>query len=209
MIRKFVPCLALIIILYGLCTDTLFAWSGGPPAYRTGAPGDDGTCHDTGCHNSFELNSGSAKFSVTADDTYIPGKFIKIEISFTESAGTFHGFEMTALDDRNNRIGKFKKIGKTTRVISPNDESRGLRKEDKGKYIEHTAAGNKKKRWKVKWKAPSDATGPITFYAAGNEADGNGNPSGDFIYTAIAEINAVSSVNTSGLNRNGCCLDKN
>ncbi|MBE7446682.1 MAG: hypothetical protein HS132_16215 [Planctomycetia bacterium] len=42
--------------------DTLFGWSGGPPAYRTGAPKDIGTCNDAGCHNSFELNSGNAIF---------------------------------------------------------------------------------------------------------------------------------------------------
>lgn len=168
-----------------------------PPAYRTGAPNDLGTCNDIGCHNSFVLNSGSAVFSIAGPDTYVPGKFIKIEISFTESSGVLHGFEMTALDANNNRVGKFKKIGKTTRVISPNDESRGLRKEDKGKYIEHTAAGSKKKNWRVKWKAPANATGPITFYDAGNEANGDGNPTGDFIYTTTKKIDAASSVKTS------------
>ena len=179
--------------------NALYAWSGGPPAYRTGAPGDEGTCHDTACHNSFELNSGEAIFSITGDDAYNPGKFVEIEISFIESAGTFHGFEMTALDVHNKRVGKFKKTGKFTRVISPNDESRGLRKEDKGKYIEHTVAGNKRTRWKIKWKAPADATDPITFYAAGNEANGDGNPTGDFIYTATKKIKTVSSAKSSDL----------
>lgn len=199
-VRKFVAGIATGFMVYSLFMSVLYAWSGGPPAYRTGAPGDEGTCHDTGCHNSFELNSGEAKFSITGADAYNPGKFIKIEIIFTESTGTFHGFEMTALDENNTRVGKFKKTGKTTRVISPNDESRGLRKEDRGKYVEHTVAGNKKKKWRIRWKSPSDQTGPITFYAAGNEANGDGNPTGDFIYTATKQIQAVSPLKTSAGN---------
>ncbi len=87
-------------------------------------------------------------------------------------------------------------------MIRPND-SRGLAEEDKRKYIEHTFEGTKKKKWKVKWKPPADATGPITFYAAGNEANGNGIPTDDFIYTTTMEIYAASSGNASGLGHNG------
>ncbi|MCF6155430.1 MAG: hypothetical protein E3K36_09290 [Candidatus Brocadia sp.] len=201
MIKISIPGLVLSYIFYSLCINTLYAWSGGPPAYRTGAPNDIGTCNAIGCHNSFELNSGSAVFSINGPDTYRPGKFIKIEISFTESIGKLHGFEMTALDANNNRVGKFKKINKNTQIIRPND-SRGLAEEDKRKYVEHTFAGTKKKKWKVKWKAPADTTDPITFYAAGNEANGNGNPSGDFIYTTTKEINAASSIKTSDFDSN-------
>ena len=200
-IKKSALCFALSIILYSLHTNILFAWSAGPEAYRTGAPGDKGTCNDLGCHNSFELNSGTAIFSITGPDTYVPGKFVKIEISFTESSGKLHGFEMTALDADDNRVGKFKRINKNTQVIRPND-FRGLREEDKGKYIEHTASGNKKKKWRVKWKAPADTIDPITFYAAGNEANGDGNSTGDFIYTITKKMNAASSVKTSDFDPN-------
>src|SRR3990172_2492928 len=98
---------------------------------------------------------------------------------------------MTAIDEQGNRIGKFKKIGKTTQVIPPNDY-RGLNKEDKEKYISNTAKGNKKKRWNVKWIPPASASGTITFYAAGNEANGNGSNSGDYIYTTTREITDAS-----------------
>src|SRR3990172_10465407 len=94
---------------------------------------------------------------------------------------------MTAIDADDNQIGKFKAIGKTTQVIKPND-FRGLKKEDKGTYIEHTRRGNKKKRWKVKWIAPANATGTVTFYSAGNDANGDFTNSGDYIYTTTREI---------------------
>ena len=189
--NKFVFCFIVnVAILLIVLTKTLFAWSSGPPAYRTGAPGDDGTCNS--CHNSFSLGSGSATFSITGASTYTPGKAVKIKISFSDSGGKLHGFEMTALDADGNNIGKFKAIGKTTQVIPPKDY-RGLKKADKGTYIEHTSKGNKKKSWKVKWTPPASATGTVTFYAAGNEANGDGAYSGDYIYTNTLEIAAESS----------------
>jgi hypothetical protein len=177
----------IIAALSSLFTKTLFAWSTGPEAYRAGAPGDKGTCNDSGCHNFYSLNSGSARFSITGPVSYTPGETIKLKVSFSSSSGKLHGFEMTAIDADDNQIGKFKAIGKTTQVIPANDY-RGLKKEDKGAYIEHTRSGNKKKSWKVKWLAPPNATGTVTFYATGNEADGNGSSSGDYIYTTTLEI---------------------
>ena len=195
-ISKSALCLVLIIIaLNGLFTKTLFAWSTGPEAYRTGATGDKGTCNDSGCHNSYSLNPGSAKFLISGPASYTPGETIKLKVSFDSSIGKLHGFEMTAIDADDNQVGKFKAIGKTTQVIPPKDY-RGLKKEDKGAYIEHTLSGNKKKRWKVKWITPTNAMGTITFYAAGNDANGDGTNSGDHIYTTTLEITDVS--NTSG-----------
>ncbi len=182
----------MIVALSSLFTKTLFAWSTGPEAYRTGAPNDKGTCNDSGCHNSFSPNSGSAKFSITGPVSYTPGKTIKLKVLFGSSGGKLHGFELTAKDADDNRIGKFKAVGKTTQVIPPND-FRGLKKKDKGAYIEHTLRGNKKKRWKMKWIAPANATGTVTFYAAGNEANGDGTNSGDYIYTTTLEITDASS----------------
>ena len=182
----------MIISLNSLFTKTLFAWSTGPEAYRTGAPGDNGTCKADGCHDSFPLDSGNARFSITGPTSFTPGETIKLKVSFNSSSGKLRGFEMTAIDADDNQIGKFKAIGKTTQVIKPNDY-RGLKKEDKGTYIEHTRSGNKKKSWKVKWIAPANATGTVTFYAAGNDANGEGTNSGDYIYTTTLEIAAESS----------------
>ena len=195
-INKSTLCFVLMILaLSSLFTKTLFAWSTGPEAYRAGAPGDKGTCNDSGCHNSYSLNSGSAKFSITGPASYTQGETIKLKVSFGSSIGKLHGFEMTAIDADDNQIGKFKAIGKTTQVIPPNDY-RGLKKEDEGTYIEHTFRGNKKKSWKVQWIAPDNATGTVTFYAAGNDANGEGTNSGDYIYTTTREITASST--TSG-----------
>src|SRR3990170_3330063 len=177
----------MIVALSSLFTKTLFAWSTGPEAYRADAPGDKGTCNDSGCHNSYSLNSGSATFSITGPASYTPGETIKLKVSFGSSSGKLHGFEMTAIDADDNQVGKFKAIGKTTQVIPANDY-RGLKKKDKGTYIEHTRRGNKKKSWKVKWIAPANAAGTVTFYAAGNYANADFTNSGDYRYSTTREI---------------------
>ncbi len=191
-LKKTILCFALNAVLYSLLTNTVLAWSSGPPAYRTGAPNDSGTCNADGCHNTYSLDSGNATFSIKAPATYKPGKMVKIKVSFTNSSGKLHGFQMTAVDANGERVGKFKKIGNTNQVIPPNDH-RGLESADKNKYIEHTSKGIKKKIWKLKWKAPRNAADPITFYAAGIEANGDGIPNNDYVYTATLETNAVSS----------------
>ena len=41
--------------------------------------------------------------------------------------------------------------------------------------------------------SPSSANDPITFYAAGCEADGKGSADNDYVYTTTAEISALTS----------------
>lgn len=178
-------------IFCGLLANTVLAWSSGPPAYRTGAPNDSGTCNADGCHNSYSLDSGNATFSISAPNTYTAGKTVKVKVSFTGSSGKLHGFQMTAVDADGKRVGTFKKIGSTNQVIPPNDY-RGLKSADKKKYIEHTSKGVKKKSWKLKWKAPGNAADPITFYAAGIEADGDGTASNDYVYATTLETNTAN-----------------
>jgi hypothetical protein len=182
-----------IVWSVALCSslaNTLFASASGPLAYYTGAPNDLGTCNTDECHNSFSIDSGSAIFSITGPTVYTSGKTVKLTVSFSNSSGKRHGFEMTALDADGNRVGTFNKIGNTTQVIPPNDH-RGLDQADKGKYIEHTFKGIKKKTWNLKWKAPDNTTGTVTFYAAGCEANGDGVATDDYIYTATTEITST------------------
>ena len=189
-LKKSIVCVMFNAAFYGLITNTVLAWSSGPPAYRTGAVGDNGTCDADGCHDSYSLNSGSAGFSITAPTAYSAGKAVKIKVAFSNSSGKRHGFEMTALGADGNRVGTFKKIGNTTRVISSSDSARELDKADKDKYIEQSTKGVKKKSWILKWTPPGSATDPVTFYAAGCEADGKGTAGDDYVYTTTAEISA-------------------
>jgi hypothetical protein len=57
-------------------------------------------------------------------------------------------------------------------------------------YLKHTAIGtdpgtpDAAPGWAFAWLAPSQPTGPVTFYAAGVAANGNGFNTGDLVYDA-------------------------
>lgn len=161
-------------------SNKLFAYSIGPPDGRTGSSADNyKTCYDAGCHNSHTLNSGNAKFSVSTPPRYSQGEILTIRVSFHNSSGAKHGFELSALDTDNNHIGTFRSIDDTTQTGD-------------GNYIKHTTEGSNQygnAGWSVQWIAPvSEILKPVTLYAAGNEANGDGTPQGDYIYTTTATM---------------------
>jgi MYXO-CTERM domain-containing protein len=68
-------------------------------------------------------------------------------------------------------------------------------------WIEHTSDGialgtPDMNSWTVRWAAPASDVGPVTFYAAGNAANGDGenmvmgvpSSAGDFIYTTSVTV---------------------
>src|SRR3990167_8912878 len=171
----------LVIGIMGIGVSTLFAYSGGPPDGRTGSPADSlQTCNDTGCHNNYALNSGSAAFSISAPSSYTLGETLSISISFSNSSTAKHGFELSALDTNNNHVGIFSSVDGDDNTQTSN-----------GDYIKHTSAGSSQSgnaSWNVQWTAPtSEVQNPVTFYAAGNEANGDGTNQGDYIYTITAQ----------------------
>src|SRR5262249_26064361 len=63
-------------------------------------------------------------------------------------------------------------------------------------YINHTIqgtfpTGTNQGSWSFKWRAPAASVGRVTFYAAGNAANGNGGSSGDYIYTNSFAIDSA------------------
>lgn len=187
--------LVLLVSIMELDICAVFAYSSGPPFRRTGSPSDNfKTCKDTNCHNTYPLNSGKATFSILIpDNRYALGKVLGITVSFGNSSGTRHGFELSVLDAKNNHIGTFSSVDGNTQTSSD------------GNYIAHTAKGCNQSgtaSWNVKWTAPSSGVhDPVTFYAAGNEANGNHTHdnkykhegeharSEDYIYTAVLPVN--------------------
>ncbi|MDN3513739.1 MAG: hypothetical protein NG747_05000 [Candidatus Brocadia sp.] len=183
--RSFFYCVFVLWIM-GICVSTIFAFSAGPPNGRTGSPADNfKTCKDTGCHNSFELNSGKATVSISAPDNYALSEVVPITISFSNSSTAKHGFELSALDANDEHVGTFSPVDGKTQTDD--------RKEN---YIKHTSTGSNQSgnaSWGVTWTAPPSAVkNPVTFYAAGNEANGDGTHDGDYIYTTTREISQLA-----------------
>ena len=180
----------LVIGIMGIGASTIFAFSGGPLDGRTGSPADGLlTCNDTECHNSYPLNSGSAAFSISAPGSYTLGETLSVSISFGNSSTLKHGFELSALDASNNHVGTFSSV----------DGDSNTQTSD-GNYIKHTSAGSSQSgnaSWNVQWTAPTDGEGVVTFYAAGNEANGDGTNQDDYIYITTAQSSTVVATPTT------------
>jgi len=175
-------------LLAAICIFTLSAAilrNSGSPGAKTGSPGDGANC--TQCHG------GTVKSATNWITTTIPDKGFKPDSTYTITltASVLNikefGFELTAEDS--------KKIKKGTFVLTNTTETSLI---NNNKAVTHTTKGtpatNGAKTWQFNWKAPADATGDITFYAAINASDNNGSTSGDAIY--LTSFKAVLNTST-------------
>lgn len=186
MFKRFLYAVAVVVaVALVMEPDMALTNSGGAPAGRTGAPGES-TCATVGCHNSFGLNSGSGAVEITAPATYTSGEVVEIKVKVAEEGAARFGFEVTAKDAAGNDAGTFMLNAEVRRASNQPG------------YITHNPAVRvaDEKEWTIEWTAPDVSTGDITFYAAGNAANGNGSTSGDHIYTTAVTMAPASGVAT-------------
>ncbi len=154
------------------------AFSTGPPNERTGAPGE-GTCAD--CHGN--LNVGDGRIVVQADSPYVPGETVDVTVWVRDPGQIRWGFELTVLDGNNLPVGDLIVTEPTRTQVSVAGNGR--------QYIKHTALGtdngtpDESPGWSFQWASPAVDPGSVTFYIAGNAANGNFANTGDFIYTNV------------------------
>jgi hypothetical protein len=159
------------------------AYAEGPPASFTGAPGEN-DC--TSCHIGEPVNSGGGNVTITGlPVTYVPSHNYSITVTVDHFNAVLYGFEATALDKQGATAGT---------LILPIQKPAQMKLKDgfvdfPRKYIEQTLDGTapaapNSKSWTFNWQAPATRIGKIGFYAAGNGANGNGDNTGDFIYTS-------------------------
>jgi uncharacterized protein (TIGR03437 family) len=124
---------------------------------------------------------------------YSPNQEITITVTLAQSNRGRYGFELTAIDDAGKKAGDLTpNDGRTqTKLSSINGNQR--------QYIEHTFSGNSPSSagqgsWTFKWKAPAQSVGRVTFYVAGNAANGTGSTDGDSIYTTQQSIQPAATL---------------
>src|ERR1051325_4354332 len=90
--------IAKISLLFSVVPFVVKAYEFGPDAFRTGAPGDAGTCLDSGCHSGSVLNRGGGSVTIVLPgaNTYTPGVKQRIMVKIVDSAKQKFGFELTA-----------------------------------------------------------------------------------------------------------------
>ena len=161
-------------------TQTVHAFSAGPPAGYTGAPGEEPeACAE--CH--VPPDAGTGTISITAPQTYVPGQTYPITVTHSNPDPTRlrWGFQLTVLDTSDEKAGELQNTTPLTQIL--NNQGPGNARQ----YIEHAAGGtfigqSNGASWTFNWTAPAEDIGPVTFYTAGNQANNDGNTSGDNIY---------------------------
>jgi hypothetical protein len=176
-----------------LMAAAAYTHSAGPPTGVTGSPADRGaTCNQPGCHQSKSLNvKGGSVVIGGVPDSYVPGARYTLTVQVQKPGQSRWGFELTATNMANHRVGQFTITDKAhtrlvgTRITTPTATN--------PVYVEQSLSGTFARQrdagpvWSFDWTAPASGVGLVTFYAAGNAANNNDQPTGDFIYTTSAK----------------------
>lgn len=159
-------------------------WSTGAPAGRTGAPGDL-TCSAAFCHDSFELDSGPGSVVIEAPSEYEPGVPLDITVRVRQMSQQRFGFQITARDEDGEFSGEWSFPASVR--FAPNETGGG----ENDQYLTHDPAVfvEDESTWSFQWVPPALGVGTVTFFAAGNAANGNGSNLGDYIYTTSLDVN--------------------
>jgi uncharacterized repeat protein (TIGR01451 family) len=176
--------IAAFVVVNDSLNPTAGAFSSGPPPGYARAPGEEPeACAE--CHLS-PGDSGSGQISITAPSTYVPGQTYQITVTHTNPDTTRRrwGFQLTSLDTSDEKAGELQNTSVLTQLITGGPG--GNRQ-----YIEHSSSGTFVGQqggasWTFDWTAPATDVGIVTFYAAGNHANNDGNTSGDYIYFTFA-----------------------
>ncbi len=163
--------------------------SGGPPAGRTGAPGD-GTCANLGCHtgtgNPFttgiELNFGAGGAN------YTPGG-ARQTWTLSGPSATVYGFQITARlasDERLTAAGTFTPITGQAVLCGDGGErpAAGCRASTPIEFLQHDGSPFRSLPITIQWTPPATNLGDVRIFVALNSANGNGSNSGDRITIA-------------------------
>lgn len=175
-----------ILLVVGM-TGLAHAYSSNPPQGRAGDPPAMNNC--TGCHSSFPVNSGDGMLSLEGITDYEPGETYTLTVNLDDDGQQRWGFQIIAKATDTNIIqGSF--------TITDPTHTR-----TNGSYVNHNSAGTYNGQqdgasWSFDWTAPQADVGDITFYFAGNAANGNFNTSGDYIYTESHTVSAVQPLYT-------------
>jgi uncharacterized protein (TIGR03437 family) len=179
LIAKFVTVLSVI-------PAVVVAFSGGPPPGHTGAPGEQ-TC--AACHTgAVNPAGGNVRIVYSGGTSYVPGQAGRFTVTITDSAARAYGFEAVAKLASGGPAGTFAP-GDGMQVLCQDSQRPPCRSTAPMAYLSHTAP-RATGTFEFDWTPPATASGDVTIYVAGNAANGNGQPSGDRIYTASLTLTA-------------------
>ena len=163
---------------------------------NTGAPGDNREVCQS-CHNSaaIQVTVGIQVQDENGDPVteYVPGRMYDVIVKVEPQRGTpsGYGFQMVALNAPLDMIGdpvnNWIDSATNVKLVTLNTGRQ---------YAEHDGV-SRSSEFKVKWEAPSQGTGQVSMYAAGNGVNLNGGTSGDGASTAKISLSEAPPVNVA------------
>ena len=178
-LRSCVACVAVLVSV------RIGAHPSAPPPGVTGGFGED-TC--TKCHNTYALNAGrssglGALVVSGLPKEYQPGATypVRVELTHIQDHGVW-GFELAARAKTGAQAGVLKPVDSHAQIVS----EKGIQ------YVAHTAEGTFFNAFEFTWVAPTTSAGEVVVNVAGNAADGDASPVGDYIYSASVTIPPAS-----------------
>lgn len=182
--KTFYKFLSVLIIPSALI---LYSYSTGSPGGKTGSTGDGGTTC-TQCHSGTSIPQANWITTDIPVDGYTAGETYTVTVTGTHTGVVKMGFEVTAENTSGTKKGTWT-LTDATRTKFTNGSA----------AVTHTSAGNvpsgNTNTWSMDWTAPTAGTGDIIFNAAVNAANGNGNNTGDQIYTTSLSVNEAIILN--------------
>ena len=175
------------LVLAGASLAALSLYKDGPPPAHTGGFGEP-TCRE--CHSDAGLNEAGGELSIaSAPATYEPGRTYELEVVLRRAGMLRAGFQLAA------RFADGAATGAPAGVLAPADGRSRVIWDTLShvSYIEHNQNGTALRgdagRWLVRWTAPAaNARGVVEFDVAGNAANDDDSPLGDFIYTRTLRV---------------------
>jgi len=159
-----------------LTTSLGLAWSSGPPDGFAGEPPNSNSCR--ACHGS-AVGDGSIALDGTPVGGYNPGATYTLTVRLADPGQSRWGFELVALTNALEQAG-------TITVTDIVHTQLSDYQDPDPDFLKHTSEGTYPGTpgptgWSFDWKAPASGE-PVTIYVAGNAANNNGSPTGDYIY---------------------------
>ncbi|MBI3142388.1 MAG: T9SS type A sorting domain-containing protein [Bacteroidetes bacterium] len=158
----------------------LLSNASGPSAAASGSPKEGGN-NCTVCHMG-TANSGGGSLSFSGIEGYTPGETYTITVNVNDETSSKRGFQATMLNSSNQPVGNLKPLSGNELFTSGGNN-----------YVQH-ASPSSSGTFTFEWQAPSTVEGTVTLFAAGNASNGDGNPTGDKIYTNSLTISSSTSM---------------
>ena len=177
-----IPLFAVLFLSFG---------SGQDEWYVSGSPGDvtdNGIGNCTLCHTGNPVVTDSPTITLTAPSNYELNTTYPITVA-TSSIESRQGFQLSVEDSSGSglKVGDLRDDGTNNQVF---ELASG-----RGEAITHTGPGAFAFPWTFEWTSPATDIGPVTFYVALNEANGDFNSTEDQIH--LKQSSATLSLDTT------------